>query len=53
MRNPSLKALNLSSEELKEIVQLPARKRSIKDYKSMPEVALILSKPAKKVKSQK
>ena len=37
MLNPSLKDLNLSSEELKEIAKLLARKRGIKGYKSMPE----------------
>ena len=53
----SLKDLNLSSEELKEIAKLLARKRGIKGYKRMPEdrllSSLISSKPTKKVKSQK
>ena len=57
MLNPSLKDLHLSSEELKEIAKLLARKRGIKGYKSMPEDkllnALISSKPAKKLKNQK
>ena len=57
MLNPSLKDLHLSSEELKEIAKLLARKRGIKGYKSMPEdkllSALISSKPAKKLKNQK
>ena len=39
MLNPSLKDLNLSSEELKEIVKLLARKRGTRSYKSMPEDA--------------
>ena len=50
MLNPSLKDLYLSSEELKKIAKLLARKRGIKGYKSMPEdkllSALISSKPA-------
>ena len=37
MLSPSLKDLNLSSEELKEVVKLLARKRGIKGYKSMSE----------------
>ena len=57
MLNPSLKDLNLSSEELKEIAKLLARKRGIKGYKSMPEdrllSALISLKPVRKMKSQK
>ena len=35
MPNPSLRDLNLSSEELKEISKLLARKRGIKGYESM------------------
>ena len=54
MQSTSLRVLNLSSEELKEIAELLARKRGIKDYESMSEDrllnALILSKPAKKEK---
>ena len=57
MLNPSLKDLNPSSEELKEIAKLLAEKRSIKGYKGMSGdlllSALISSKPVKKVKSQK
>ena len=57
MINPSLRDLGLSSEELKKIAKLLAEERGIKGYKSMYEVellsALILSKPVKKVKSQK
>ena len=57
MQSPSLRDLNLSSEELKGIAQLLARKRGIKDYESMPEDrllnALILSKPVKKDKKPK
>ena len=37
MQSPSLRDLNLSSEELKEIAQFFAQKRGIKDYESMPE----------------
>ena len=53
MLNPSLKDLYLSSEELKEIAKLLARKRGInKGYRSMPEdrllSGLISSKPVKK-----
>ena len=39
--NPSLKDLNPSSEELKEIVNLLAKKRSIKGYKSISEDRLL------------
>ena len=57
MLNLSLKDLDLSSEELKEIAKLLARKRGIKGYKSMTEdklsSALISSKPAKKTKKPK
>ena len=35
MQNPSLKELNPSLEELKEIAKLLAKKRGIKGYKSM------------------
>ena len=35
MRSLSLQDLNLSSEELKEVAKLLARKRGIKDYESM------------------
>ena len=49
---PITTRLNLSLEESKGIAQLLARKRGIKDYKSMPEDrllnALISSKAAKK-----
>ena len=52
MKIPLLRDLNLSSEELKEIAKLLARKRGIKGYKNVPEdrllSALILSKPVKK-----
>ena len=52
-----LKDLGLSSEELKEVAVLLAKKRDIKGYKSMSEdelsSALTPSKPAKKVKKQK
>ena len=52
MINPSLKYLNLSLEELKEIAELLAKKRGIKNYESMSEdrllSALISSKPVKK-----
>ena len=37
MINPSLKDLDPSLEELKEIAKLLAEKRGIKDYKSMSE----------------
>ena len=37
MQSPSLRALNLSSEELNEIAQLLARKKGIKGYESIPE----------------
>ena len=57
MQSPSLRDHQnhyLSSEKLKEIAQLLARKRGIKDYESMPEDrllnALILSRPLKKDK---
>ena len=54
MQSPSLRDLNLSSEELKEIAELLALKSGIKDYASMPEdrllSAIISSKPAKKDK---
>ena len=57
MLNPSLKDLDPSSEELKEIAKLLAQERGIKGYKNMSEdellSALISSKPVKKVKSQK
>ena len=41
MQSPSLRYLKLSSEELKEIVELLARKRGIKGYKSMPKDRLL------------
>ena len=41
MQSKSLGDLNLSSEELKEIAKLLARKRGIKDYESMPEDRLL------------
>ena len=37
MQSPSLRNLNLSSEELKEIAKLLAQKRGIKGYENMPE----------------
>ena len=43
MINPSLKDLNLSSEELKEIFKLLAKRRSIKGYKSISEDYQVLS----------
>ena len=52
MINPSLKHLNLSLEELKEIAKLLAEKRGIKGYESRSEdrllSALMSSKPVKK-----
>ena len=52
MINPSLKDLNLSLEELKEVTKLLAKKRSIECYESMSEdrllSAFMLSKPAQK-----
>ena len=52
MQSPSLRDLNLSSEELKKIAKLLARNRGIKGYENMPEdrllSALISSKPVKK-----
>ena len=57
MLNPSLKDLDLSSEELKEIAKLLARKLGVKGYKSMLEdrllSALISSKPVKKSEKPK
>ena len=57
MQSPSLRDRQnhyLSSEKLKEIAQLLARKRGIKDYESMPEDrllnALILSRPLKRTR---
>ena len=51
MINLSLKDLNPSSEELKEIVKLLVKKRAVKGYESMSEdellSALISSKPVK------
>ena len=41
MRSLSLQDLSPSSEELKEIAKLPARKRGIKDYKSMSKDKLV------------
>ena len=56
MPNP-LKDLELSSEELKEIATLVAKKRNIKVYKTMSEdevlSALISSKPVRKGESTK
>ena len=50
----SLRGLGLSSEELKEIATLLAKKRDIKGYKSMSEDELLSSltssKPVKKDK---
>ena len=54
MLNPSLKDLNLSLEELKEVVKLLPQKRGIKGCKGMSNNklldALILSKPVEKGK---
>ena len=51
MQSLSLRDLKLSSEELKEIAKLLARKRGIKDHENMPKdrllSALISSKPVK------
>ena len=56
MSNP-LKDLKVSSEELKEIATLLAKKRNIKGYKNMSEdevlSALTSSKPVKKAKKIK
>ena len=41
MLNPSLKDLNPSLQELKEIAKLLAKKRGIKGYKSMTEDRLL------------
>ena len=41
MLNPTLKDLNLSSEELKKIAKLLAEERGIKGYESMPEYDLL------------
>ena len=41
MLNPSLKDLNLSSKELKEITKLLAKERGIKGYESMLEKKLL------------
>ena len=41
MLNLSLRDLNLSSEELKYVAKLLARKRCIKGYKSMPKDTLL------------
>ena len=52
MLNPPLKDLELSSEELKQIAKLLARKRGIKDYKSMSEDKLLCHQnQQKKVKT--
>ena len=57
MLNSSLKDLDLSLGEVKEIAKLVARKRGIKGYKSMSEdkllSALISSEPAKKSEKPK
>ena len=57
MKSSSLRDLNVSLEELKDIARLLARKRGIKGYKSIPKdrllSALILSKPIKKDKKPK
>ena len=37
MQSPSLRDLNLSSEELKKIAKLLARKRGLKGYENMPK----------------
>ena len=49
----SLKDLGLSSEELKEIATLLAKKRDIKDYKSMSEDELLSSFTSSKPVNQK
>ena len=57
MKSVSLKYLSLSPEKSKEIVELLARKRGSKDYKSMSEDrlldAIISSKPVEKSKRSK
>ena len=57
MINRSLKDLDLSSEDLKEIAKLLAQKRGIKGYKSMSKdrllSTLISSKPVKKSEKTK
>ena len=56
MKSVSLEDLSLSPEESKEIVELLARKRGIKDYESMSEDrlldAIISSKPVRKDKKR-
>ena len=56
MKSVSLEDLSLSPEESKEIVELLARKRGIKDYESMSEDrlldAIISSKPLRKDKKR-
>ena len=57
MINRSLKDLDLSSEDLKEIAKLLSQKRGIKGYKSMSKdrllSTLISSKPVKKSEKTK
>ena len=57
MKSVLLEDLDLSPEGSKEIVELLARKRGIKDYESMSEdrflEAIISSKPAKKCEKSK
>ena len=41
MKSQPLRDLNISPEELKKIVELPARERGIKDYESMSRDKLL------------
>ena len=57
MQSPSLRDLYLLSEELKNIAELLARERSIKDYENVPKDKLlntiISSKPVNKSQKPK
>ena len=52
MRSPSLRGLNPSSEELKKILELLARKRGIKDNENMPKDKLLSALKASKNKNK-
>ena len=52
MRSPSLRGLNPSSEELKKIIELLARKRGIKDNENMPKDKLLSALKASKNKNK-